>query len=316
MKLQFLRYFCVLAEELHFRRAASRLAISQPPLSTAIRSLEEELGAQLLVRNSKMVQLTPAGTALLVEAKEILERVARVGSVVRAIDGGAHGRLDIGLAGSMLYREIPAILERFKLEVPAVDVVLYEQYTTEQIEKLMRRQLHAAFIQASVLPAPLASIPLRDDVFVACLPENHRLAANRSVDLREMVDEAFVMFSRESAPASHDHVIAIFNQAGIHPRTVHNARIWMTVVAMVANGCGIALVPSSLSRTNIGGVRFIPLSGTPATAPALLAWNPNLVPLPLEKFLASAATTIRMRAKTSVMTNLNRAASRTGSYSK
>src|SRR6516225_9002060 len=162
MKLQFLRYFCVLAEELHFRRAANRLAISQPPLSMAIRSLEEEFGAQLLVRNSKMVQLTPAGAAFLVEAKEILERVASVGSVVRAIDGGAHGRLDIGLAGSMLYREIPAILERFKREVPAVEVVLYEQYTTEQIEKLMRRQIHAAFIQASVLPAPLASIPLRD----------------------------------------------------------------------------------------------------------------------------------------------------------
>ena len=241
MKLQFLRYFCVLAEELHFRRAADRLAISQPPLSMAIRALEEELGAQLLVRNSKMVQLTPAGAAFLVEAKEILERVARVGSVVRAIDGGLHGRLDIGLAGSMLYREIPVILERFKREVPSVEVVLYEfAAPTEQIEKLMRRQLHAAFIQASVLPAPLASLPLRNDVFVACLPEQHRLADQESVDLREMVDEPFVMFSRESAPASHDHVIAIFNQAGIHPRTVHSARIWMTVVAMVANGCGIA----------------------------------------------------------------------------
>ncbi len=255
--------------------------------------------AQLLVRNSKLVQLTPAGTAFLLEAKEILERVARVGSVVRAIDGGAHGRLDIGFAGSMLYREMPAILERFKREVPAVELVLHEQYTTEQIEKLMRRQLHAAFIQASVLPVPLASMPLRDDVFVACLPENHRLAANKTVDLREMVDEPFVMFSRESAPASHDHAIAIFNQAGIHPRTVHSARIWMTVVGMVANGCGIALVPHSLSRTNIGGVRFVPLMGAPATAPALLAWNPGLVPLPLEKFLASAAATIRMRAKTS-----------------
>jgi DNA-binding transcriptional LysR family regulator len=297
MKLQFLRYFCVLAEELHFRRAADRLAISQPPLSTAIRLLEEELGVQLLLRNSKMVQLTPAGAAFLVEAREILERVSRVGSVVRAIDGGAHGRLDIGFAGSMLYRETPAILARFKRDVPAVDVVLYELYTTEQIEKLMRRQLHAAFIQASVLPAPLTSIPLRDDVFVACLPEHHRLAGNARVDLREMADEPFVMFSRESAPASHDHVIGIFSQAGIHPRTVHQARIWMTVVAMVANGCGIALVPQSLSRTNIGGVRFIPLAGTPANAPALLAWNPSMMPLALEKFLASATATIRQQAK-------------------
>lgn len=296
MKLQFLKYFCVLAEELHFRRAADRLAISQPPLSTAIRLLEEELGVQLLVRNSKMVQLTPAGTAFLVEAKEILERVARVGSVVRAIDGGAHGRLDIGIAGSMLYREAPAIFERFKREVPSVDLVLYELYTTEQIDKLLRRQLHAAFIQASVLPATLASIPLRNDVFVACLPEQHPLADQATLDLHALADESFVMFSRESAPASHDHVIGIFSQAGIHPRTVHRARIWMTVVAMVANGCGVALVPQSLSRTKIGGVRFVPLAGLPTTAPALLAWNPGFVPLPLEKFLASAAATIREQA--------------------
>jgi DNA-binding transcriptional LysR family regulator len=297
MKLQFLRYFCVLAEELHFRRAANRLAISQPPLSTAIRLLEEELGVQLLRRNSKMVELTPAGSAFLIEAKEILERVARVGSVVRAIDGGAHGRLDVGVAGSMLYRELPAILARFKRETPAVEVVLYELYTTEQIEKLMRRQLHAAFIQASVVPAPLTSIPLRNDVFVACLPDDHHLATRASVDLREMADESFVMFSRESAPASHDHVIGIFSQAGIHPRIVHRARIWMTVVAMVANGCGIALVPQSLSRANITGVRFIPLSGHPAIAPALLVWNPGLVPPALETFLASAATTIRQHAR-------------------
>ncbi|WP_341891387.1 LysR substrate-binding domain-containing protein, partial [Variovorax sp. YR752] len=154
-----------------------------------------------------------------------------------------------------------------------------------------------AFIQASVLPAPLASIPLRNDVFVVCLPEHHRLAKKASVDLREMADEAFVMFSRESAPASHDHVIGIFSQAGIHPRTVHQARIWMTVVAMVASGCGIALVPQSLSRTNIGGVSFLPLAGTSAVAPALLAWNPSMMPIALEKFLASATATVRQLAK-------------------
>ena len=177
-----------------------------------------------------------------------------------------------------------------------MEVVLHELYTTEQIDKLLRRQLHAAFIQASVLPTSLASLPLRDDVFVACLPQDHRLAARRSVDLRDMADEPFIMFSRESAPASHDHVIGIFSQAGIHPRTVHRARIWMTVVVMMANGCGVALVPHSLSGSQIAGVRFVPLKGAAASAPAMLAWNPGLLSLPLKKFLASAAITIRRRA--------------------
>ena len=295
MKLQYLKYFCVLAEELHFRRAASRLAISQPPLSAAIKALEEELGVQLLLRNSKMVQLTPAGVAFLTEAREILERVSRVNKVVQAADAGVHGRLDIGMVGSLLYREMPAILARFKREMPGVDLVLHEMSTADQIEKLLRRQIHAAFIHASSLPAQLKSLRLKDDVFVVCMPEQHPLAARASVDLRELADEQFVMFSRENAPANHDNVIAIFSRAGIHPRTVHQARIWMTIVAMVSQGSGVALVPKSLARANIAGVRFVPFKGAPVAAPAMLAWNPGFVPAALTKFIESASLSIKPR---------------------
>lgn len=293
MKLQYLKYFCVLAEELHFRRAASRLAISQPPLSAAIKSLEDELGAQLLLRNSKMVQLTPAGAAFLVEAREILERVARVGNVVQAADAGLHGRLDIGMAGSLLFREMPEILARFKREMPGVELVLHELSTAEQIEKLLRRQIHAGFLHASSLPAQLKSITLANDVFVVCLPERHRLADQPVLDLRELADEEFVMFSRENAPANHDKVIAIFSRAGIHPRTVHRARIWMTIVSMVAHGSGVALVPSSLAKAGIAGVRFVPFKGAPTLALAMLAWNPGFMPPALAKLTESATRMLK-----------------------
>lgn len=296
MKLQSLRslrYFCVLAEELHFGRAANRLAISQPPLSTAIRALEEEVGVKLFLRNSKMVQLTPAGSAFLVEAREILERVDRVAGVARAVEAGLHGRLDVGMTGSLLYRDMPAVLAQFKREVPAVDVVLHELSTSEQIDKLMRRQLHAAFVQGSAISPQLQSVPLRNDVFVACLPEGHRLADRKSLDLRELADESFIMFSRDSAPASHDHVIGVFSRFEMHPRIVHAARMWMTIVAMVARGCGVALVPQSLERVGIAGVRFPALASAPASVPASLVWNPANMPLALESFLGSAKKTIR-----------------------
>jgi DNA-binding transcriptional LysR family regulator len=293
MNLRSLKYFCVLAEELHFGRAAGRLAISQPPLSAAIRSLEEEVGVQLFLRNSKMVQLTPAGSAFLVEAREILERVGRVSSVARAVEAGLHGRLDVGMTGSLLYRGMPAVLAAFKGEVPAVDVVLHELSTSEQVEKLMRRQLHAAFVQGSAISPQLQSVPLPNDVFVACLPAGHRLADRASLDLRELADESFIMFSRDSAPASHDHVIGVFSRFEMHPRIVHAARMWMTIVAMVAQGCGVALVPRSLTRVGIAGVCFPALEGTPSPVPASLVWNPANMPLPLESFLASARKTIR-----------------------
>lgn len=110
MKLQVLRYFSVLAEELHFGRAADRLAITQPPLSLAIKALEEELGVQLLVRSSKHVALTPAGSAFLEEARQILERVSRASSVALAVAGGSRGRLELGMAGSLVYRGVPRAL--------------------------------------------------------------------------------------------------------------------------------------------------------------------------------------------------------------
>jgi DNA-binding transcriptional LysR family regulator len=292
MKLHYLKYFSVLAEELHFHRAADRLAISQPPLSAAIKALEEELGAQLLRRNSKMVELTPAGAAFLVEARAILERVDRAASRVQAVEQGLHGRLDIGISGSLLYREVPKIVSRFQVATPTVEVVFRELSTAEQIERIQRRQLDAGFCQGSQTPPQLASLQLADDEFVLCLPDSHPFAGKASVDLREVADERFVMFSREAAPSNHDNVIAIFSSAGIHPRTVHMARAWMTIIAMVAQVNGVAIVPKSLERAKVAGVRFVRLRGTPAPARAMLVWNPVAESKELKSLLQCARGTI------------------------
>lgn len=293
MKLHFLRYFSVLAEELHFRRAANRLGITQPPLSAAIKSLEEELGVKLLRRNSKVVQLTPAGDAFLVEARQILERVARASRVVKAIGKGISGTLDIGMSPAMIYREVPQIVQQFNTEMPGIEVVLHEMPMAEQLEKLLHGQLHAGFLNGSTVPQQLKSLALKDDSFVVCVPQGHPKAKSKQIDLREMADEQFIVFSRAVAPMNHDNIIANFNRAGIHPRTVHQARGWFTIMAMVSQGCGVALVPGSMARARIGGIRLVPMSGRSISAPARLVWNPSLVAPALEKFLESAARTIK-----------------------
>jgi DNA-binding transcriptional LysR family regulator len=292
MKLNYFRYFIVLAEELHFGRAASRLAMTQPPLSAAIKSLEEELDVQLLRRNSKLVELTPAGAAFLVEARQILERVTRANSLVKAIGGGMSGRLDIGMSPALIYRETPRIVKQFGLESPGIEVVLHEKPLAEQLENLMHGQLHAGFINGSAIPPQLASLPLKDDVFVLCIPENHPKAANTEIDLKEMADEEFIIFSRAIGPANHDNMIANFSRAGIHPRTVHQGRGWLTIMAMVSRGLGVAIVPSSMARAKMGGVRLIPMPGPSIVAPAALVWNPSLVAPTLLKFLESATRTL------------------------
>jgi DNA-binding transcriptional LysR family regulator len=274
MKLHFLRYFVVLAEELHFGRAASKLAITQPPLSSAIKSLEEELEVQLLIRDSKHVELTQAGEAFLEEARHVLEQVARASNVAKIVARGMRGRLEIGVTGSLIYREVPAIVKQFNAEMPDVEVVLREMSSADQLNELLRGQIHAGFVNGSTVPPQLACRPMGEDEFVLCLPEDHAKARGRTVDLKQLAHENFVMFSRDVAPANHDNVIAIFSRAGIHPKIAHAARQWLTIVAMVANGLGVSLVPRSLARSGVHGVKFVRIRGEQVQAPAMLVWNP------------------------------------------
>jgi DNA-binding transcriptional LysR family regulator len=276
MKLHLLRYFAVLAEELHFGRAAERLSITQPPLSSGIKALEDELGVKLFERTSKHVALTPAGHAYLAEVRVVLDRVGRAGETARAVAAGLRGRLDIGFTGSMVYRDMPRIVRAFGQQAPGIEVRLCEMSSSEQIEALLRRQLHAGFVNLGAVPPRLASLPLAADYLVFCLP------------LRALAQESFVMFARDVAPANHDNVIALFHRAGIHPHTRHAARQWLTVVSLVALGMGVALVPASLAQAGVQGVRFVPIAGLRHPTVGVLAWHEEADAPALQAFLEVA----------------------------
>lgn len=290
MKLHLLRYFAVLAEELHFGHAAGRLSITQPPLSSGIKALEDELGVKLFERTSKHVALTPAGQAYLAEVRVVLDRVARAGEMARAVAAGLRGRLDIGFTGSMVYRDMPAIVRAFGERAPGIEVELREMSTGEQLEALLHRQLHAGFVNSSVVPGPLTSLPLAEDHFVCCLPKDHAMADATAVDLRALAAESFVMFSRDVAPANHDNVIALFHRAGIHPHTRHAARQWLTVVALVALRMGVALVPASMAQAGVKGVRFVAIANLQHPTVGVLAWHQDAVTPALRAFLDVAAS--------------------------
>lgn len=296
IKFQVLRYFTVLAEELHFGRAAARLSITQPPLSGAIKALEEELGVRLLERDSKQVRLTPAGETFVVEARQILDHCKRATAAVRAVALGQRGRLVVGVTGSMFFRDVPAISACFGERMPGVDLVFREQASNEQIEALLHGQIDAGFLNAGSVPPQLSAIALRDEAFLCCVPENHHLADREQVAITELATERVVMFARDVAPANHDNVIAIFNRAGVYPRTCHEARQWLTIIGMVANGFGVSIVPDSLSRTGMNGVRFIPLDDTRSASHSVFAWNPESCSPALEKLIACAQHAMAPRA--------------------
>jgi DNA-binding transcriptional LysR family regulator len=275
MELRHLRYFAVLADELHFGRAAERLAISQPPLSVAIRQLEDAVGARLFERNSKQVRLTPAGQALRASARKLLRQAEEAALEAREVAAGSAGRLRIGFVGAMLYRGLPQALRAFQASHPAVRISLAELNSAEQITDLLHDRLDLGFMHTARLPQDLASRLLLTEPFVACLPTHHALARQRVLEVGALRDQPFVLFARAASPDYHERLLAICAQAGFLPEVRHEVRHWLAVVSMVAQGLGVALVPQAMQRSALKGAVFRPLDGVTAQSEAYGVWRPG-----------------------------------------
>lgn len=295
MELRHLRYFVVLAEELHFGRAARRLAITQPPLSFNVRRLEEDLGVRLFERDSKRVVLTPAGEAFLREARHILDQADRARDLARAVAGGRIGQLEVGFTGSMVYRGVPEMVSAFSARHPGIEVTLRELSTVEQVDALVHGRLDAGFVNAIAVPAGLAGEALVEEPFVCCIPATHALAGARSIALERLAREPFVMFARDVSPANYDNVMSVCAAAGFHPDTRFAARQWLTIAALVANGLGVALVPQSIARTQVAGARFVPIRDEHARSNAYFLWNPRRDVPGLASFVDTVRATLRGR---------------------
>jgi DNA-binding transcriptional LysR family regulator len=264
VELRQLRYFVAVAEELHFRRAAERLHISQPPLSQQIRALEDELGFALLVRTRRRVALTAAGAAFLRDARALLGELEGAVATARRIDAGHTGRLRINFVGSALLSIVPGTVERFRRSRPGVELELRERPTVDQLRA----------VRAGVADVGLVRPPIDDDDellvqsvlrerTVAALPAGHRLAALSRVPLRRLAAEPLVLFPRDQAPGFHDLLIDSLAGAGAAPRVIQYAPEMLTIIGLVAAGTGVSLVPASVNRLALDGVTYRPVSGAP-----------------------------------------------------
>ena len=295
MELRHLRYFVVLAEELHFGRAARRLSISQPPLSFNIRQLEEDLGAKLLERTSKQVRLTPAGEVFLVESRRILAQAGHARTLAARIASGLGGRLRLGIVASMLYRGLPQQLARFQREHPGIELALRELNSGEQVEALRAGMLDAGFLHAPTVPRGLDGIEYLTEPFVCCLPEGHPQARRRHADLAALADEPLVLFAREVSPDYYERIVALCVEAGFRPAQRHEVRHWLTVVALVAAGMGVALVPAALARAGMAGVRSLPLRNRSIGSVTRMLWDPERMTPTLRGLVAVVAEEVSKR---------------------
>ena len=265
MELRHLRYFVILAEELHFGRAAKRLGISQPPLSQQIRALELSLKALLFERTNRRVELTVAGQALLVEARATLDQAERAANIVGQAQRGEIGDLKVGFAPSApLISPFTATVVAFRNTLPGIRLVLNEQVTTDQIDALLQRRLHIGFIRspkAPDLPEALVAVELYREPLAVFMCANHRLARRgRSVPLKALADEAFVFFPRGSGTSLYDQVLAMCRKAGFAPRIDQEARGNATILGLVSVGLGVSILPASLRGISVANVACLAIS--------------------------------------------------------
>lgn len=272
MKLRHFRYFVVLAEELHFGRAAQRLGISQPPLSQQIHALELSLKARLFERTNRRVELTEAGRALLVEARATIDQAERAVMIVGQAQRGEIGELKIGFTPSApLIAPFTATVVAFRNSSPRVRLVLNEQVTTEQIDALLERRLNIGFIRSPAtpdLPEALAAIEIYREPLAVFMRADHQLARRgRAIPLEALANEPFVFFPRGSGTSLYDQVFALCRKAGFNPRIDQEARGNATILGLVAVGLGVSILPASLRGIAVADVacRKISPAGQPTS---------------------------------------------------
>jgi DNA-binding transcriptional LysR family regulator len=288
VQLRHLRYFIAVAEELHFSRAARRLNVSQPPLSQQVRQLEVIVGAPLLVRTSRRVQLTSAGVALLDGARRSLAEVERA---VLAAQRAGHGERDvlrIGFTDSAALGGLAEIVRAYRAAHPDVHLDLVAGTSEEQIDALERDAVDVALVRGPVASATARTVTIRREPFVVALPAGSPLARRSVVPVRALRGEPFVLFPRHLAPASYDVVIAMCRRAGFSPDIRHECADYQTMLSLVAAGLGLALVPASVRNLGRAGVVCRPLSGSAAKAELVLMYHPVQLSRALETFVEIA----------------------------
>ena len=289
MELRHLRYFVAVAEEGHVTRAAERLGIQQPPLSQQIQALERELDAPLFRRKPRGVELTPAGRALLDDARAILARADEAVAAVKRAAQGEAGRLGIGFTSSASFHPfVPRAIRAFREAHPLVALALEESGTTELVAALRAQTIDAAFVRSPFgESSDIAVRPLLDEPMVAALPSGHRLSAGGPLPLAALAEEIFILYRRPVGPGLHDAIIAACDRAGFSPQIGQEAPRMLSTLSLVAAGLGVTVVPASMSRLEAEGVAYRPLDASALlTAPLNLAYRRDEISAAVRRFVA------------------------------
>jgi len=294
IELRTWRQFAVLAETLHFGRAAERLHMTQPPLTLAIQQLERRLATPLFERTRRSVALTPAGAALREPVRLLLQQAASLGDVARDAAAGERGRIRLGFISTVGYGPLPGWLRGFRDAHPGVAMELREATGDIQLQAFAQRELDAGFLLHAPGIVPASSLVLQQlslgiEPLVLALPEAAPWATARRLPMADLLRVPLVIFPRVIAPSLYDAILAFYHRQGVTPVIAQEAIQMQTIVNLVSAGLGLALVPQAMMPLQRPGVvyRALPAAlaaGAPRCETSLV-W-PADAPPAVQRFVA------------------------------
>jgi DNA-binding transcriptional LysR family regulator len=263
MELRRFKYMAVLAEELHFGRAAERLGIAQPALTQQIQALERDLGVQLFQRTKRSVRLTVAGRVTLDEAIRTLQQADRTALVARQAGRGQLGHIEIGFVGSAIFSGVLSkAIFHFREANPMVELRLNELGILQQLSDVGSGRLDLGIVRLPVKSLPLdvgISTLFRESIILA-VPAQHPLARRKQIALDVLRDEPFVAVQIQEGVGFNAQVAELCAMGGLSPKVTQRAGQFVTLAGMVAGGLGVAFVPDSLRHLQIPDVVYRPLA--------------------------------------------------------
>ena len=273
IELRHLRYFLAVAEELHFRKAAEKLFISQPGLSRQIKLMEEELGVVLFERHNRKVVLTKVGAYLKVEFELQLKTLLHTLENAKLLHDGKKGALKIGYVGSAMQEVIPNLLLNFEKKHPNILCNLKEIDNQQQLEALLSFSLDIGFVRLERVPRALEIKPILKENFCLVLPTDHEIDSSNFKSLGQFKEESFILFDAQYSASYHEKVMQIFDDCGFTPLNSHNTIHSSSIFKLVENKLGISIVPKSLAQKRGHQIKFIELDLIAQKTTLSVIWN-------------------------------------------
>jgi DNA-binding transcriptional LysR family regulator len=294
LELRHLRYFREVVDELHFGRAAARLAVTQPTLSVQIRQLETLVGARLFDRHTRQVALTVAGRVLDEAARRILREVDAAVEHTRQTQSGRAGVLRVGFGPTLMLSTLAHVIRTYRQRHPAVRVDLRELPTGDQLTALVNGDLDVGFVRGGESDSRLHAELFTREPLVIALPRDHAQAKSARVPLAALAHDPWVLFPRAIAPSLYERVLQLCAQAGFRPDVVQESREVYTTVGLVGAGVGVTIIPDTVRRMSWKGVVYKAIPR--ATVPIALMRPSGPVKPVVDAFLATARSAAARRA--------------------